>query len=55
MLEKIFRKHYSNIVVNNSIEKINLNKKKNQIWLTGSRYILVTNNTKRKKKLHSKF
>lgn len=50
-LDDHFRKHYSNIVVNNSIEKINLNKKKNQIWLTGSRYILVTNNTKRKKKL----
>ena len=42
------RKHYSNIVVNNSIDKINLNKKMRQIWLTGSKYILVKNIIKEK-------
>ena len=49
------RKHYSNIVVNNSIDKINLNKKKtSQIWLTGSKYILVKKIIKRKRNLSYK-
>jgi spore coat polysaccharide biosynthesis predicted glycosyltransferase SpsG len=49
------RKHFSNIVVSNRAEHVNINKKNPyQIWLTGSKYILVTKNTKIVKKFQHK-
>lgn len=49
------RDHFSNIVINNRIEEDNFhNKKPNQIWLIGSKYILVTRNIKKIKKPHYK-
>ena len=49
------RKHFSNIVVSNRAEQVNINSKKpDQIWLTGSKYILVTKNSKIVKKIQHK-
>ena len=48
-LDDHLKKHFSNIVVTNRSGEININNKtSNQIWLTGSKYILVTKNYKKK-------
>ena len=45
------RDHFANIVVNNRFEENNsYNKRSNQVWLTGSKYILIKGKVKRVKK-----
>ncbi len=54
-LDDHLKKHFSNIVVTNRCGEINNNDKTpNQIWLTGSKYILVKKKYK-KKKFNNKF
>lgn len=54
-LDDHLKKHFSNIVVTNRSGEININNKtSNQIWLTGSKHVLVTKKYK-KKKLENKF
>jgi len=49
------RDHFSNIVVNNRFEESNsYNKISNQVWLTGSKYILITGKVKKTKEVKHK-